>query len=532
MFGFFKRKDLFGSKVLPNQPTLLEGESKAEPISHINSDSIVDPKFDSGAGGSSDNLDFTAVIQDVLIDLEKVHLSKLDQEQTLLEQINVLKAELSDKKKNIEILSEDRNKIFEEKTHLEKEMLTRASDVLLRDDVEQTQQELQDEMDLLMEQINQNHVDLEKLYFENKDLKKKYEDLLGSLERQQKSSGGLDYGSLKIVAIDTVSDVQAIEWEVVGYNHTSGNQPPFRVLTGISDGIPSIELVGSKKTFSPSKIRNKEGEDTKSFLALTSAEWKQIQLTIQLFKSHIQNKWQGADLAYEFDPSFWNLILAKLCLTVDKLPPVLRFDQIKLKRELVHKDYEHLWIELSNLQLDDFIRDKFELRIAASMIEIWGFSKFPKFEFPLIDGKRKPFDSWYEESKDDYGGKYELRFSLEKGLFDYTTFKNISLKDQALIQSVILNSPRIIQVLIAEGVIVSRPLGDWSDFAMKSAVVFKKIISMASQQKREGLGDTPSANLSIRNEQLKTKEGSALKKSRSKRKPIEINVQSKKKIKG
>jgi two-component system chemotaxis sensor kinase CheA len=62
--------------------------------------------------------------------------------------------------------------------------------------------------------------------------------------------------------------------------------------------------------------------------------------------------------------------------------------------------------------------NKFEIRLGAALIEEGVFSQYPKFEIPLIEGKIKPFDSWFEESKDDSGPKLELRFSLEKNVFD------------------------------------------------------------------------------------------------------------------
>ena len=143
----------------------------------------------------------------------------------------------------------------------------------------------------------------------------------------------------------------------------------------------------------------------------------------------------------------------------------------KCLRELQNPDYEHLWLEFHDVTFGDFKSNKFELRIGASMIDPKGFSLLPKFEFPLVDGKHKPFESWFAESGDDFGQKFELRFSLEKQVFDLNTFQRLSLGDQKLIQVLSFVLPTAINKLIKTRVSIHRPWASWSSFVNETVAI-------------------------------------------------------------
>jgi hypothetical protein len=147
----------------------------------------------------------------------------------------------------------------------------------------------------------------------------------------------------------------------------------------------------------------------------------------------------------------------------------LRYDAVKLKRELINPDYEHLWLELKGMSLGSRIWPKFEIRLGAAMVQRNGFSQFPKFEIPLIDGKTKPFNSWYAESQDDNGAKLELRFSLEKQVFDASVLTKLEGMDRALVLRLIYAMPDVLLRLEAEHASINRPWATWVGFA-KAAV--------------------------------------------------------------
>jgi hypothetical protein len=164
------------------------------------------------------------------------------------------------------------------------------------------------------------------------------------------------------------------------------------------------------------------------------------------------------------------------------LPTLLRYDAVKLKRELINPDYEHLWLEIKGMGLGGRTWPKFEIRIGAAMVERNGFSQFPKFEIPLIDGIKKPFDSWYAESQDDSGAKLELRFSLQKQVFDTSVWSRLDSPDKILFLRLIYSMPDVLLRLQAEHVAIHRPWTSWIDLA-KSAMQVIEVNRTAAKPK-------------------------------------------------
>jgi len=166
------------------------------------------------------------------------------------------------------------------------------------------------------------------------------------------------------------------------------------------------------------------------------------------------------------------------------LPVLLRYDAVKLKRELINPDYEHLWLEFKGMSLGARTWPKFEMRLGAAMVQRVGFSQFPKFEFPLIDGRVKPFDSWYAESQDDHGGKLELRFSLEKNVFDTSVWSKLDDADKVLLLRLIYVMPAVLLRLEAEQAPIERPWATWVGFAKAATQVIEASRAAAAKAKQ------------------------------------------------
>jgi hypothetical protein len=150
---------------------------------------------------------------------------------------------------------------------------------------------------------------------------------------------------------------------------------------------------------------------------------------------------------------------------------------VALKRELRNLDYEHLWLEIDNVQFGkDYFFPKFEMRIGASLIESQGFSRYPKFEFPLIGGRAKPFESWYAESSDEYGSKFEVRFDLNKKAVDLNALSKLSRPDLIFLINVILSLPQFIKNLDVLRVPVARTWAPWRALVEEANVLVAKIL--------------------------------------------------------
>ena len=127
---------------------------------------------------------------------------------------------------------------------------------------------------------------------------------------------------------------------------------------------------------------------------------------------------------------------------------------------------------------------KFEVRLGAALIQPGAFSLYPKFEIPLVDGKDKPFESWFSESYDDSGGKLELRFALERKIFDVAVWAKLSEADRAVVLRIIYAFPEALRRLENEKVSIHRPWKTWVEFARSAIQILDQLrASQAAQSK-------------------------------------------------
>ncbi|UOD51423.1 hypothetical protein [Orrella daihaiensis] len=144
----------------------------------------------------------------------------------------------------------------------------------------------------------------------------------------------------------------------------------------------------------------------------------------------------------------------RLAEALDRLPQALRHDGVRLKNHQTNPDYEHLWLVFENLTDGVSTWPAFELRLGASNVisnntaksgtktnaksdATANFTQHPKVEIPLIDGQTKPFEGWFEESVDDFGAKWELRFDLKKQIFDAGVWNELAPAEQVLVKGLV-----------------------------------------------------------------------------------------------
>jgi hypothetical protein len=112
-----------------------------------------------------------------------------------------------------------------------------------------------------------------------------------------------------------------------------------------------------------------------------------------------------------FEPQALQAGLGQLAQALDSFAPTLRYDAVRLKREQVNPDYEHLWLGFDNLSLGSQRWAAFEFRLSCANVRPNHFGAHPKLEFPQAQGQT-PLEAWFEESYDDFGPKMELRFAM------------------------------------------------------------------------------------------------------------------------
>jgi len=341
------------------------------------------------------------------------------------------------------------------------------------------------EKDLLLMQLHQLKEDSAQYFAENERLQQINKALSAKQSRIiERMPNYVDFGGLSIVSVDASSDIPQVVWKVTDFSKANIILSEFYFSTTMQDGLPGIALLDSPNQkidqntlFIPGTI-TKSAPQVEIFRNFSALEWQQIYAATtvleQLIVSKTPDKVVNLNGVENFDLSFWKNSFQNLIVDIRKLPPVMRYNQIKLKREVQNPDYEHLWIEFYGVEFGDYQKPKLELRIGASLIEANGFSKYPKFELPLIDGKHKPFESWFPESRDDYGNKFELRFSLEKQVFDIGTWQKLAEADRRVLQALLFSLPAALTKLANNKISIIRPWSVWIDFVKSSLLVMQK----------------------------------------------------------
>ncbi len=343
---------------------------------------------------------------------------------------------------------------------------------------QQTEAKYQDsaqENELLLLQLMQAQEELVEYYEQKGEFEKLYLAYKARWERLEKRLPNyLDFGAIEIVDVDGVSDVPSITWQVKDFAQAGVALSEFSFVTVLQDGHPGIGLVkdGQPHAFVP-KLLNSNKDHLATFLGLGTTEFKQLTAALSILSQLEAGQWQGFEFPAQFDLAFWRPSIQTLLAQLKQLPALLRYDEVRLKRELINPDYEHLWLEFRGLSLGAAQWKKFEIRLGAALVQADGFSQYPKFEIPLIDGKTKPFDSWYAESQDDSGAKLELRFALDKNVFDVAVWAKLADADKALLLRLIYAMPDALKRLDKQKTAIHRPWATWIDFATGAVKVLE-----------------------------------------------------------
>ena len=343
---------------------------------------------------------------------------------------------------------------------------------------QQTEAKYQDsaqENELLLLQLMQAQEELVEYYEQKGEFEKLYLAYKARWERLEKRLPSyLDFGAIEIVDVDGVSDVPSITWQVKDFAQAGVALSEFSFVTVLQDGHPGIGLVkdGQPHAFVP-KLLGANKDHLATFLGLGTTEFKQLTAAVSILDQLEAGQWKGFEFPAQFDLSFWRPSIQTLLAQLKLLPALLRYDEVRLKRELINPDYEHLWLEFRGLSLGAAQWKKFEIRLGAALVQTNSFSQYPKFEIPLIDGKTKPFDSWYAESQDDSGAKLELRFALDKSVFDVAVWAKLADADKALLLRLIYAMPDALKRLEKQKAAIHRPWATWIDFATGAVKVLE-----------------------------------------------------------
>jgi hypothetical protein len=328
--------------------------------------------------------------------------------------------------------------------------------------------------------------ELEKQLNENNRLKlvgQQYESRLDKLKKNYPYI--LEHESISITSCDQASEEPFIEFEIhdaVLRNDYQVNLKFKFLLNGSSTGIKifansSEQSLNKAYTLIPNLIL---GDKTsyRDFLKLRTLDWEAYQFATHLLKDFVENGWKGF-VPNQIDQFFWTSCFMKFIKDFERLPAAFRFDEVQLKNQQINQDYEHLWFELSNVSFGNLRLPEFEFRLSAANIQVVKkdiFSEYPKLEVPLIKNINKPFPSWFAESHDDFGEKFELRFDLRSQRFDLKVWDRLSIDDAHLMFGLILILPLVLS-RINKNTSLSHSVKDWIKLSGEMHKVLKLRLS-------------------------------------------------------
>jgi chemotaxis protein histidine kinase CheA len=347
---------------------------------------------------------------------------------------------------------------------------------------ERIELEFRQENELLLLQLHQVQEELEHYFLQYQDLKKDYHGLEDRWNRfLVRHPDYCDWSAIDIVAKDDSETHPMVRWRIKGLHVGNRVMADFELSSVVRDGFPALvvhrtdadnssapllrwplrAMSQEELIIQPQGTEIDRNERWGMLFGLATTDWR---LTVALCSTLIEFL-RGSSLPVDTttypDPTFWVSQLIALQEQLRKLPPAWRYDQVRLKRQQVNPDYEHLWLSLENVEFGDRCWSEFEFRLSAAMVKPGGFSVHPKLEFPLAEEGMYQLERWYAESHDDFGPKYELRFALDSHAMDLEAWNVLSKNDQLQLISMVCNTGSLLTFLEKSNARISRPWEDW-----------------------------------------------------------------------
>lgn len=378
--------------------------------------------------------------------------------------------------------------------------------------ISQVQADLQEERQenkLLLLQLHQVQEELEHYFLQHQQIQQQYSAnqvfFRRLLEREPKF---YDYDELDISPLNRGDAIPSVNCRLANLTAAGRHFPSFEFAVAIEQGIaglifpaatmtmllhpPSLSAEESELFISPVGTPEKLPLRLHHLAALVTSDWSLVTALIRLlndtFAKPQRLQWNS--------PLSSNLFLSGLQELERQMEPHsarLRYDAVRLKREQVNPDYEHLWFEFDNLSFQGEIWSYFEFRLSCAHVRPDYFGGFPKLEFP-VEGSQAPFEGWYIEASDDFGEKLELRFSLSDKSMDLGVWAHVTEHDRRFMKELAAGLPQFLSTLRQSGVQISRPWEEWRGMAaeMQSVMTqcdtaFTAMPVAAAEEQKSGL---------------------------------------------
>jgi hypothetical protein len=331
--------------------------------------------------------------------------------------------------------------------------------------------EAREEGELLLLQLHQVQEELETHFLRGKTLDQDLQQLQRRYERiQRRYPLAVDIDMLEIVEADASSEVPGVVWRLKGLSVQGRIWPELTLTTTLGvegagfrlDAPAGSPLHGCMAgPLAPKALAARESAQIQRFRALGATAWRCMVAACAAVDEALATPALIERQPPGFDAVFWVQALGPMAMLMRALPAAFRHDGVKLIREKVNPDYEHLGLVFEGAAHGPTDLGPLEMRLSAAQVQAGGFSKLPKLEFPLRRDGQQPFDGWFEESHDDHGAKFELRADLSRKAFDLAIWSRLPKQTQAMLLSLIATLPDALAALQQQGSRASRPWSDW-----------------------------------------------------------------------
>lgn len=338
----------------------------------------------------------------------------------------------------------------------------------------------QEEADLLLAQLHQVQEELEHYFLKYQDSKNELDS--SGLRWKRMLQRQPDYFDLESIETVEFGDLKSlhINWRLKGLDAAGRMIPELTLTSTVEGGVACLELprkmqdraiflrwplaVFNKETLTVAVVGDaKTGRERADILMqLGRSDWDLVQVILSVLINEIQTPGL-LKLPKDF-PADKILESFKILKTrLAQLPPIFRFDELKLKREQVNLDYEHLWLDFRHVAIGAKRLLDFDFRVSCANIRPTTFGEYPKLEFPETSG-RAAMTGWFDEAYDDFGAKLELRFSLPQSM-DIQVWGQLPESDRLFLASLINQIPTLLGELETSGISVKRGWADWQQMA-------------------------------------------------------------------
>lgn len=333
--------------------------------------------------------------------------------------------------------------------------------------------EVKDENALLLGNMHKIQEELENLYKRNVQLQAECSQRAKRWERVFARSKDLyDFDEL---VLERPLDSNVVQWAIRNLSLGNKDIKIFEFTTCLREGYVGfgIPVVREGDSLFASGVTGADNDHTidlvpglsgayessdpafESFAALSPMQWRMVRLLARILQSA-----QGKTLLKGLpDGLAWQNGLDNTCCYIAQFPDCLRYGGVALRHEQINHDYEHLLIELSELEFDGQIFERFQFRLSSAEVRPGQFGAYPKLEFPEASGSY-PMDSWFPELEDDFGPKFELRFALPLDM-DMAMLNRLSRHDQRFVSALIARLPSLIRDLESKDAEIYRLWSDW-----------------------------------------------------------------------